>query len=106
MRFNINVGRFSPEKYARELVENSDFRKFDDTLRMVIDCTVALADEVEAELSKAAAAGTVRFGLHRQDKAMMTCFTPSPIQSNHVHFIDGALGGYTTAAVALKAMPQ
>ncbi len=106
MRFNINVGRFSPEKYARELVENSDFRKFDDTLRMVIDCTAALADEVEAELSKAAAAGTVRFGLHRQDKAMMTCFTPSPIQSNHVHFIDGALGGYTTAAVALKAMPQ
>ena len=34
---------------------------------------------------------------------MMTCFTPSPIQSNHVHFIDGALGGYTSAAIALKA---
>ena len=36
-----------PEKYMRELVQNSDFRKFDDTLRMVIDCTPALADEVE-----------------------------------------------------------
>ena len=71
---------------------------------MVIDCTPALADE--QVLMAAAAAGTVRFGLHRQDKAMMTCFTPSPIQSNHVHFIDGALGGYTTAAVALKATPQ
>ena len=34
---------------------------------------------------------------------MMTCFTPSPINANHVHFIDGALGGYTTAAIALKA---
>ena len=51
----------------------------------------------------AAAAGTVRFGLHRQDRAMMTCFTPSPIHANHVHFIDGALGGYTTAATAMKA---
>ena len=103
MRFNIRVGRFSPKKYARELVENSDFRKFDDTLRMVIDCTPALADEIEQFLQAAAAAGTVRFGLHRQDKAMMTCFTPSPTRSDHVHFIDGALGGYTTAAIALKA---
>ena len=103
MRFNIKVGRFSPKKYARELVENSDFRKFDDTLRMVIDCTAGLADEIEQFLQAAAAAGTVRFGLHRQDKAMMTCFTPSPVRSNHVHFIDGALGGYTTAATAMKA---
>ncbi len=103
MRLRIKVGRFSPTKYAREVVENSDFRKFDDTLRMVIDCTPGLADEIERQLTEAAASGTVRFGLHRQDKAMMTCFTPSPINANHVHFIDGALGGYTTAATALKA---
>ena len=99
-KFRIRVGRFSPDKYLRELVENSDFRKFDDTLRMVIDCTPALADEIERTLT--AAASTVRFGLHRQDKAMMTCFTPSPLNSNHVHFIDGAMGGYTTASIALK----
>lgn len=103
MRLGIKVGRFSPKKYAREVVENSDFRKFDDALRMVIDCTPALADRIERMLTEAAAAGAVRFGLHRQDKAMMTCFTPSPVNANHVHFIDGALGGYTAAAVALKA---
>jgi hypothetical protein len=102
-RFGIGIGGFSPQKYGKELVENSDFRKFDGTLRMVIDCTPALADEVEAMLSAAAAAGTVRFGLHRQDKAVMTCFTPNPMDPGHVHFIDGAAGGYTTAAVALKA---
>ena len=103
MRLGITVGGFSPKKYSREVVENSDFRKFDDALRMVIDCTPELADEIEQRLSEAAGAGTIRFGLHRQDKAMMTCFTPSPIRANHVHFIDGALGGYTTAASALKA---
>ncbi len=101
VRLNIRAGGFSPKKYMREVVENSDFRKFDDTLRMVIDCTPALADEAEAALK--AAAGTVRFGLHRQDKAMMTCFTPSPTDPSHVHFIDGARGGYTSAAIALKA---
>lgn len=102
-RLNIKIGGFEPKKYARELIENSDFRKYDDTLRMVIDCTPALADEIETFLTAAADASVVRFGMHRQDGAMMTCFTPSPVLSNHVHFIDGALGGYTSAAIALKA---
>jgi hypothetical protein len=41
--------------------------------------------------------------LHRQDAAMMTCFTPAATRSDHVHFIDGARGGYASAATALKA---
>ena len=102
MRFNITVGRFIPAKYTRELIDNSDFRKFDDALRMVLDCTPALADEIEQHLTACAAKGIVRFGTHRQHAAMMTCFTPSPTSSNHVHFIDGAMGGYAMAANALK----
>ena len=47
MWFGVRVGRFVPEKYTRELVDNSDFRKFDDALRMVLDCTPELADEIE-----------------------------------------------------------
>ena len=103
MRFNLKVGGFSPADYRQQLVVNSDFRKYDDALRMVIDCTPELADELQRRLEMAAAAGSVRFGLHRQDAAMMTCFTPSALRSDHVHFIDGARGGYASAAVALKA---
>jgi hypothetical protein len=103
MRFGITVGRFVPRKYIQQVVENSDFRKYDDALRMVLDCTPELAGKIERRLAAAAAKGTVRFGLHRQDAAMMTCFTPSPTSANHVHFIDGADGGYATAATALKA---
>ncbi len=102
MRFGITVGRFVPRKYSRQVVENSDFRKYDDALRMVLDCTPELAGKIERRLAEAAAEGIVRFGLHRQDAAMMTCFTPSPTSANHVHFIDGAHGGYATAASALK----
>jgi Protein of unknown function (DUF3095) len=103
MRFGIKVGRFVPEEYTEQVVENSDFRKFDDALRMVLDCTPKLAADIEQRLAKGAADGTVRFGLHRQGAAMMTCFTPSATSLNHVHFIDGAFGGYATAASALKA---
>jgi hypothetical protein len=102
MRSGLRIGRFVPAIYTRELIENSDFRKFDDSLRMVLDCTPELATEIEDYLKAAAAKGVVRYGAHRQDAAMMTCFTPSPVNPNHVHFIDGAQGGYALAATALK----
>jgi hypothetical protein len=101
MRFGIRVGGFVPATYLRQVVENSDFRKYDDGLRMILDCTPALADTLERRL--ATARGIALCGLHRQSAAMMTCFTPSPTRSDHVHFIDGAEGGYAAAATALKA---
>jgi len=105
LRFGIRVGGFVPKTYVQQVVENSDFRKYDDGLRMILDCTVELEGVLTQRLAAAAAAGTVRFGLHRQDAAMMTCFTPSALRSDHVHFIDGARGGYASAATALKAAP-
>jgi hypothetical protein len=69
---------------------------------MVLDCTLEVADEIERHLADCSARKIVRYGTHRQQAAMMTCFTPSPTKSNHVHFIDGAMGGYAMAANALK----
>jgi hypothetical protein len=103
-RLNIRLGNFIPKTYAQEVVENSDFRKYDDGLRMILDCTDELERDLAELLAEAASARVVRYGLHRQDAAMMTCFTPSVMRSDHVHFIDGARGGYASAATALKAM--
>jgi len=105
MRFGISVGGFVPKTYVQEVVENSDFRKYDDGLRMILDCTPELERALTQRLAAAASAAIARYGLHRQDAAMMTCFTPSALRSDHVHFIDGARGGYASAATALKAMP-
>jgi len=103
MRFGIKAGGFVPAKYLQQVVENSDFRKYDDGLRMVLDCSVELERTLSTRLAAAASAGVVRYGMHRQDAAMMTCFTPSVLRADHVHFIDGARGGYASAATALKA---
>jgi hypothetical protein len=104
LRFGIKVGGFVPKNYIRQVVENSDFRKYDDGLRMILDCTPELERRLTQLLERAAANKVVRYGLHRQDAAMMTCFAPSVMRSDHVHFIDGASGGYASAATALKAM--
>jgi hypothetical protein len=42
MRFGIKVGNFVPKNYVQQVVENSDFRKYDDGLRMILDCTEEL----------------------------------------------------------------
>ena len=104
MRFGITVGGFAPKTYVQQVVEKSDFRKYDDGLRMILDCTQELERALTERLTAAASRRIVRYGLHRQDAAMMTCFTPSATRSDHVHFIDGARGGYASAATALKAM--
>lgn len=96
------IGGFDPVHYQDQLVENTDFRKFDDGLRMTLDCTPMLADKLEGLLVQAQSKGIARYGLHRQQSALMTCFVPSATRSDHIHFVDGAMGGYAMAARALK----
>ena len=96
------AGRFDPKRYRGWVARNSDFRKYDDALRMTIDCSPATADRLEAVLRKAEAERIVVYGLHRQDAALMTCIVPSYVSDDHVHFLDGAGGGYALAATALK----
>jgi len=100
--FGRPIGGFDPARYRHQLVENTDFRKFDDGLRMTLDCTPALAGRLEALLAQAEREGIARYGLHRQEAALMTCFVPSPTRSDHIHFVDGAMGGYAMAARRLK----
>jgi hypothetical protein len=102
-RTGVRVGEFDPAVYRRQVVENSDFRKYDDNLRMTLDCTPVLADRIEQRLAKAERDGIVRFGIHRQPAAIMTCIVPSATESNHLHFVDGAAGGYALAAQKLRS---
>jgi Protein of unknown function (DUF3095) len=103
-RTGHSLGGFDPARYRHQLVKNTDFRKFDDGLRMTIDCTPALADRLESLLGEAERQGIARHGLHRQEAALMTCFVPSPTRADHIHFVDGAMGGYAMAAQAMKPL--
>jgi hypothetical protein len=101
-RFNIKLGDFDSRRYKSDVSDNSDFRKFDDGLKMTIDVDGNRLARIEALLEEAAAKGVARYGLHKQDNALITCFVINPMQRDHMHFIDGAAGGYALAATQLK----
>jgi hypothetical protein len=101
-RSGHKLGRLDVRRYRTWVTRNSDFRKFDDGLRMTVDCTPATANALESYLSAAEAEGAIRFGLHRQSAALVTCLVPSVLRDDHLHFLDGAGGGYALAAQALK----
>jgi DUF3095 family protein len=100
-RFMLRAGSFDMAAYVSEVVANADFRKFDDGLLMTLDCTPAFADALEARL--ATAEDFADYGTFRQTGAQLTCLVPSYADRGHVHFVDGADGGYTMAASAMKA---
>jgi hypothetical protein len=97
-----NIGRFNARRYARVVAANADFRKLDDGLKMTLDCSAETHARLTEVLEKAAASGLVRYGIATQDEAMMTCIVPSIMTDDHLHFIDGASGGYTKAAAMMK----
>ena len=99
--YKFKAGGFDAARYAGDLAANADFRTFDDRLRMTLDCSIGFADKLEARL--AAADDYADWGLFRQKSAQITSFVPSIGDRGHFHFIDGAQGGYTMAASALKA---
>jgi hypothetical protein len=102
-KLGLTLGRFDPKIYRQDVARNSDFRKFDDGLKMTIDIELGRLASIEARLERAAEDGVCRYGLHRQNEALMTCIVPTALSRDHMHFIDGANGGYAMAASKLKA---
>jgi hypothetical protein len=103
VHLNLSAGAFDAKRYRAELRLNADYRRFDDTLRLVVDCAPAEADRIERFLREQREKGGIVFGVHRSDSALMTCLVFSLQSSGHLHFIDGSGGGFTLASRQLKA---
>lgn len=87
--------------YKADLALNSDHRKFDDMLRLVISGTekqiVQLKSFLQGEFKK----GNLAYGVHLSETAIITCMV-FRYQRNHIHFVDGSEGGYVKASEKLK----
>jgi len=92
--------------YESSLGAHSDFRKFDGTLRMVIDVTQGQLSAIHKMLDEMRMRGEIRYGLHESDTALMTCFVYGLGDGEHIHFVDGSDGGYALAARQMKSQSK
>jgi hypothetical protein len=93
---------FKAAHYRQALRAHSDHRKFDDTLRMVLDCSDAQAEAIRTYLEERRVRGELCYGIHLSETALMTCYFQDAKDGQHIHFIDGGDGGYAMAAKQLK----
>jgi len=102
-RFGKRAGPYDAPVYRQELLAQTDFRRYDGQLRMLLDVTEEQASAITLMLAEAYGAGRIVYGLHRADAALMTCLVFDLSAADHIHFIDGADGGFTVAARQMKA---
>jgi Protein of unknown function (DUF3095) len=102
MRHRVKTRPADWGRYKEQLVGNSDYQKFDGTLRMVLSSSPAQRATLVAWLDARHRAGELAYGLHIAKEALVTCLIFER-EGGHLHFIDGADGGYARAAADLKA---
>jgi hypothetical protein len=100
-RFRVDTRRVKWSRYRDEVVQNTDYRKFDGALKMVIESSNEQRARLEAYLEGEYAKGQIVYGTHPSRAAILTCLVFS-YDGKHSHFVDGSDGGYAVAAKHLK----
>ncbi len=95
--FRTSSGR----NYLNSLVEMSDTLVLDGKINTVITGTPHQRAELQKALDAMEAAREIHYGLHVSSESVMSCYVHD-LQDGHIHFVDGAEGGYTQAAGMLK----
>ena len=103
LTMGINVGSFNAKHYREFTSLNTDYRKFQDGLRITVSLGDAELGRLTEILEDERRAKNLRYGLSVQDSAILTCYVPSVTSDSHFHFLDGAGGGYAQAAENMKS---
>jgi len=88
-------------RYKKNFIANTDRRKFDDALRMVVSGSIHQREQFTAYLEAQHQAGYLVYGLHSATASLATCLVRD-FNTDHVHFLDAANGGYALAARQMK----
>lgn len=101
MGFRVRSPSIHWGDYKTIVTEATDYRKFDDILRMVIAGSPSQSKRLAQFLEKKYREGRLVYGMHVSDRALMTCLVFER-SGRQVHFVDGADGGYALAAEGMK----
>lgn len=101
MKRNIRTRHTDWGGYKKRLIANTDFKKFDDKLRLVLSGTPSQRETLVVFLEEQYRAGELVYGTHVAPSALVTCLI-FDYQDSHIHLVDSADGGYAMAAMRLK----
>lgn len=101
MNLNYKTSTTNWRLYKTDMALNSDHRKFDDMLRLVISGSPEQRRQLETFLQHQYQQERLAYGIHLADSAMITCMV-FQYHREHVHFVDGSKGGYVSASKKLK----
>ena len=101
MKFKLKTGDADWGQYKQDFLQNSDFRKVDDMYRTVFSSRENQWHLLKSWLEDKQRQGYLVYGVHQTDAALVTCLI-SQAGVKHLHFVDGADGGYALAAIDLK----
>ncbi|MEI9810487.1 MAG: DUF3095 family protein [Bacteroidota bacterium] len=87
--------------YLHNLVDMSDTLIIDGRINTVISGTIRQRELLEDALGKIERDGEILYGLYISKESVMSCYVRD-IHEGHIHFVDGAEGGYTKAAGVIK----
>jgi len=87
--------------YLNNLVELSDTLVIDGKINTVISGTPEQRALLETALDAIENNGEIYYGLFVSSESVMSCYVRN-LKDEHVHFVDGAEGGYTKAATVIK----
>ncbi len=95
--FRTKTGR----EYLRKLVDTSDTLVIDGRINTVITGSASQRQMLEKALDELESSGEIVYGLHVSRESVMSCYVRN-LNDRHIHFVDGAGGGYTNAARMVK----
>lgn len=87
--------------YKKRLIDNTDFKKFDDKIRQVLSGSPAQREQLTTLLQKKFESGELVYGIHTASSALITCLLFN-YNNSHIHLVDSSEGGYAMAALQLK----
>lgn len=89
------------KSYLLKVSQLSDTLMIDGSINTVISGDRDQIDKLVAYLDEMEAAKKINYGIHITHASVMSCYVEDR-KDNHIHFVDGTDGGYTSAAKIFK----
>jgi hypothetical protein len=100
-KYNLTINNLRANDYLTQLITFSEILTIDGRINTIVSGTEKNRREFLEFLQDLEKKGLIVYGHYVSSASIMTCYVQN-IYNKHVHFIDGADGGYTEAAKELK----